>query len=65
MVVRMTDEEVLYTADILEDLIGNNFHDAIAHVMQESDLGNDWFVSDEDIHRVKIELASYLIRMTK
>jgi hypothetical protein len=62
----MNNQEIMHAADILEDLIGNNFHDAIATAVRDNWSKDDnWFPSDEDIHKIKRELAKYLIHMTK
>lgn len=58
---RITDEEVTSIADRLDDIIGENFHNAIWDTLSErEDALLDKEVSDEDIQRIKIELKSRL-----
>jgi|TARA_B110000444_G_scaffold216689_1_gene215302 hypothetical protein len=58
---KMTNEEVSLVADRLDDIIGNAFHDVVYAQLRERPGYEDTFISDEDILRIKEDLAqSYL-----
>ena len=57
----MSQDEIKNAANILEDMVGSNFHDAICEAMGENlSLTDDWFPSDEDIYKIKDELVILL-----
>ena len=59
--MKLTNEEILSVADRLDEVIGNNFHDAIydicVHRLRED---NDYEISDEDVRKIKAELKRTL-----
>jgi hypothetical protein len=59
--MELTSEEIVAIADRLDDIIGDQFHDAIWDVLLEREklnIGED--VSDEDIQKIKDELKRTL-----
>ena len=59
--MNLTNEEVVAIADRLDDILGDQFHDAIWDVLFERDkLNIEEDVSDEDIQKIKTELKRTL-----
>ena len=59
--MKLTKEEIVAIADRLDDIIGDNFHDAIYDVyLQRPNPHPDENYSDEDIKKIKDELKRTL-----
>ena len=60
--MNLTKEEIAAIADRLEEIIGDNFHDAIYSTLHgwRSDEDLEGEVSDEDIRKIKNELKRTL-----
>jgi len=58
--MKLTIEEINAIADILDEKIGDNFHDACWNVISERETNYDFEVSDKDIKEIKVELAKIL-----
>jgi|TARA_R100001377_G_scaffold44097_1_gene25066 hypothetical protein len=61
--MKLGQEEINAIARILDNKIGNTFHDACWSVMEERLLEgvNEFEVSDEDVMKIKLELALILL----
>ncbi len=60
--MELTNEEISAIADRLDEIIGDNFHDAICNTINEREFGGSKYmeVSDQDIRRIKNELKKHL-----
>ena len=59
--MRLTNEEIVAIADLLDDKLGTYFHDAIWDIyLQRKYPYLDAEVSEEDIQKIKTELARTL-----
>ena len=60
--MKLTNEEISAVAYRLDEVIGDNFHDAIVSVLfeREDNFSSDEEISDEDIQRIKDELKRTL-----
>tara|TARA_R110000822_G_scaffold45861_13_gene122457 strand:+ start:1255 stop:1431 length:177 start_codon:yes stop_codon:yes gene_type:complete len=58
--MKLTTEEIESIAEYLDDLIGNNFHDAIMNTISERVDDAEDEVSDEDIQKIKNKLKLFL-----
>ena len=63
--MKLGQEEINAIARILDNKIGNTFHDACWSVMEEMFMKqggvNEFEVSDEDVMKIKLELALILL----
>jgi len=61
--MKLKQEEINAIAYILDDKIGNIFHDACWSIMEERlpEEVNELEVSDEDVMKIKLELALILL----
>jgi len=60
LTMKLTTEEIESIAKYLDDLIGNNFHDAIMNTISERVDDAEDEVSDEDIQKIKNNLKLFL-----
>lgn len=60
LTMKLTTEEIESIAEYLDDLIGNNFHDAIMNTISERVDDAEDEVSDEDIQKIKNKLKLFL-----
>jgi len=60
LTMKLTTEEIESIAEYLDDLIGNNFHDAIMNTISERVDDAEDEVSDEDIQKIKNNLKLFL-----
>jgi hypothetical protein len=60
--MNLTKQEIEAIADHLDEILGNNFHDAICNTINEREFGDSKYmeVSDEDVRRIKDELKRTL-----
>ena len=58
--MKLTTEEIKCIALRLDEIIGDNFHDAMWNTLSERDVDYDFEVSDEDVLKIKTELKLYL-----
>ena len=60
--MKLTNEEIFAIAYRLDEIIGDNFHDAICSIIGEREYINpdDTEVSDEDIEKIKNDLKEIL-----
>ena len=60
--MNLTKEEIEAIADRLDEVMGNNFHDAICSIIGEREYIDldDTEVSDEDVRKIKDELKRTL-----
>ena len=58
--MKLTTEEIKCIALRLDEIIGDNFHDAMWNTISERDVDYDFEVSDEDVLKIKTELKLYL-----
>ena len=56
----LTNEEIKSIANRLNDIIGDNFHDAMFNTISERDVDYNFEVSDEDILKIKEQLIRIL-----
>ena len=56
----LTNEEIKSIANRLNDIIGDNFHDAMWNTISERDVDYNFEVSDEDILKIKEQLVRIL-----
>ena len=56
----LTNEEIKSIANRLNDIIGDNFHDAMWNTISERDVDYNFEVSDEDILKIKQQLIRIL-----
>ena len=56
----LTNEEIKSIANRLNDIIGDNFHDAMWNTISERDVDYNFEVSDEDIEQIKEQLKRIL-----
>ena len=56
----LTNEEIKSIANRLNDIIGDNFHDAMFNTISERDVDYNFEVSDEDILKIKQQLKRIL-----
>ena len=56
----LTNEEIKSIANRLDDIIGDNFHDAMFNTISERDVDYNFEVSDEDILKIKQQLKRIL-----
>ena len=56
----LTNEEIKSIANRLNDIIGDNFHDAMWNTISERDVDYNFEVSDEDILKIKEQLIRIL-----
>jgi hypothetical protein len=52
----LTNEEIKSIANRLDEIIGDNFHDAMWNTLSERDVDYNFEVSDEDILKIKQQL---------
>jgi hypothetical protein len=58
--MNLTKEEIIAIADRLDDILSNNFHDAIWNTLDNRESDYDMEVSDEDVRKIKDELKRTL-----
>lgn len=58
--MKLTTEEIKCIALRLDEIIGDNFHDAIWNTISERDVDYNFEVSDEDILKIKEQLKRIL-----
>jgi hypothetical protein len=58
--MELTIEEIKEIAYRLDEVIGDNFHDAMWNIVSERGIDYDFEVSDEDILRIKEQLKLIL-----
>jgi hypothetical protein len=58
--MKLTWEETKEIANRLDEIIGNNFHDAMYNVIWEREGNEEVEVSDEDIIKIKEQLKRIL-----
>lgn len=59
--MNLTKEEIKCIALRLDEIIGDNFHDAMWNTLSERKyIDHDLEVSDEDVLKIKTELKLYL-----
>ena len=58
--MELTWEEIKSIANRLNDIIGDNFHDAMFNTISERDVDYNFEVSDEDILKIKQQLKRIL-----
>jgi hypothetical protein len=56
----LTNEEIKSIANRLDEVIGDNFHDAMWNTISERDVDYNFEVSDEDIELIKEQLKRIL-----
>ena len=56
----LTNEEIKSIANRLDEIIGDNFHDAMWNTLSERDVDYNFEVSDEDILKIKQQLKRIL-----
>ena len=56
----LTNEEIKSIANRLNDIIGDNFHDAMFNTISERDVDYNFEVSDKDILKIKEQLIRIL-----
>ena len=56
----LTNEEIKSIANRLDEIIGDNFHDAMWNTLSERDVDYNFEVSDEDILKIKEQLIRIL-----
>ena len=56
----LTNEEIKSIANRLDEIIGDNFHDAMFNTISERDVDYNFEVSDEDILKIKQQLKRIL-----
>ena len=54
--MKLTWEEIKSIANRLDEIIGDNFHDAMWNTISERDVDYNFEVSDEDILKIKQQL---------
>ena len=57
---RLTNEQVTAIADRLNEVVGNEFHDAVCIALNEfgwGKFGGGEGIADEDVYKIKNELA--------
>ena len=57
--MKLTWEEIKSIANRLDEIIGDNFHDAMWNTISERDVDYDFEVSDEVIEQIKEQLIEY------
>ena len=60
--MKLTWEEIKDIANRLDEIIGDNFHDAMWNTISERDVDYDFEVSDEDILLIKEQLKRILLK---
>ena len=58
--MKLTTEEIKCIALRLDEIIGDNFHDAMWNTISERDVDYDFEVSDEDVMLIKEQLKRIL-----
>ena len=58
--MKLTWEEIKDIANRLDEIIGDNFHDAMWNTVSERDIDYDFEVSDKDIIAIKEQLRRIL-----
>ena len=58
--MNLTKEEIKCIALRLDEIIGDNFHDAMFNTISERDVDYNFEVSDEDILKIKQQLKRIL-----
>ena len=58
--MELTWEEIKSIANSLDEIIGENFHDAMWNTLSERDVDYNFEVSDEDILKIKEQLVRIL-----
>ena len=58
--MKLTWEEIKDIANRLDEIIGDNFHDAMWNTINERNIDYDFDVSDEDILQIKEQLKRIL-----
>ena len=58
--MKLTTEEIKCIALRLDEIIGDNFHDAMWNTISERDVDYNFEVSDEDILKIKEQLIRIL-----
>ena len=56
----LTNEEIKSIANRLDEVIGDNFHDAMWNTISERDVDYNFEVSDEDMELIKEQLKRIL-----
>jgi len=56
----LTNEEIKSIANRLDEVIGDNFHDAMWNTVSDRDVDYNFEVSDEDIELIKEQLKRIL-----
>ena len=56
----LTNEEIKSIANRLDEVIGDNFHDAMWNTISERDVDYNFEVSDEDVELIKEQLKRIL-----
>lgn len=57
---RLTNEQVTAIADRLDEVVGNEFHDAVCIALSEfgwGEFGDGEGIDDSDVYKIKSELA--------
>jgi hypothetical protein len=58
--MKLTCDEIKEIAYRLDEIVGDNFHDAMWNIISERDIDYDFEVSDEDILLIKEQLKRIL-----
>jgi hypothetical protein len=58
--MKITCDEIKEIAYRLDEIVGDNFHDAMWNILSERDIDYDFEVSDEDILLIKEQLKRIL-----
>ena len=58
--MKLTCDEIKEIAYRLDEIVGDNFHDAMWNILSERDIDYDFEVSDEDILLIKEQLKRIL-----
>lgn len=58
--MKLTWEEIKEIANRLDEIIGDNFHDAMYNVLWDRESDEDDIISDEDIIEIKEQLKRIL-----
>ena len=58
--MNLTKEEIIAIADRLDEILGDNFHDAMWNTISERDVDYDFEVSDGDVEAIKEQLKRIL-----
>ena len=58
--MKLTIDEINSIAYRLDEIIGDNFHDACWNIISERETNYNFEVSDEDIYKIKTELTKFI-----